>query len=243
MQDIKTFNSNLGTAILLAGSAGSGKTSLGMRLFPKTYVHVSDFNFESGKRYLEKIGQLQNVVGFDYGAMDEGKVIPPNVRYDKMFARINAASKDPNVDAIFIDSATFIEDYIKAKICGAASETAIKLSGYDQWGTLLITWKGLITELRLSGKKLIMAIHETKEKDDSDQIFKTQLAVDGQIRGKFPALFSDVWHCEVAEATGKHTWNVRTLGNIRLDFLKNTYGLPGVLLADEVVKLVRQGTK
>lgn len=240
MQPISSFNSNLGTAIALVGGAGAGKTSLGMRLFPKTYVFVADLNFESGKRYLEKLGQLQNIVGFDAAAVDaENKVVPVSARYDRMFKCINAAINDPNVDAIMLDSATFIEDIIKTKICGAQTEAAIKLDGFKQWGDLVLIWKSLIMQLRQSGKKIIMTAHENKEKDESDQIFKYQIAVDGSIRGKFPALFSDVWRCEVTENMGAHTWNLRTLGNVRQEHLKNTYGLPGVLKQDEAVSKIQ----
>lgn len=239
MQPISAFNSNLGTAILLIGPAGGGKTALGCRLFPKTYVFVADLNFESGKRYLEKIGQLGNIVGFDTGAVDEtGKPIATASRYDRMFKCLNEAAKNPDVDTIFLDSATFIEDYIKAKICMAANDAMIKLKDFDQWGAYLVTWKGLIMGLRQSGKKLIVSAHETKEKDESDGIYKYQIALDGQIRSKFPAIFSDVWRCEVAEANNVHAWMVRALGNVRHE-LKNTYGLPALSKADEVVKLIQ----
>lgn len=239
MQPITSFNSNLGTAILLVGGAGSGKTALGCRLFPKTYVNVTDLNFESAKRYLEKLNLLGNVVGYDTPYTDAaGKKVPANQRYDLFMKQLSAAEADPSVDAIFLDSATFLEDIIKAKICNATSDAAIKLTGFEQWGQLVLTWKSIVMQLRQSGKKLIMSAHETKEKDESDQIFKYQIAVDGSIRGKFPALFSDVWRCEVAEVNGKHTWNVRTLGNVRQEHLKNTYGLPGVTLADDLVKQI-----
>lgn len=243
MQPIATFNSNLGTAILLCGQAGAGKTALAMRLFPKSYIFIADLNFESGKRYLEKIGQLGNIIGYDTASPDEnGKIVPPNARYDRMMKCLTAAIADPSVDAIILDSSTFIEDIIKGKICNATSEAAIKLNGFDQWGLLVTSWKSIIMQLRQSGKKLVMTSHETKEKDESDQIFKYQIAVDGSIRGKFPALFSDVWRCEVAESGGKHVWNCRTLSNVRQEHLKNTYGLPAVLLQDDLVKLVQAET-
>ena len=239
MQQITDFNDNLGTAVLLLGNAGAGKTALGCSLFPRTYVYVADLNFSSGKRWLEKNGTLSNVVGFDTGGVDEkGATVAVNARYDRMFRCINEATKFKDVDAIFIDSATFVEDYIKAKICMAANEASIKLQNYDQWGSYLITWKGLIMQLRQSGKKLVMSCHETKEKDDSDGIFKYQIALDGKIAGKMPALFSDVWRCEVVETNGKHSWTVRCLGNVRHE-LKNTYGLPAMNTVADVIKTVR----
>lgn len=246
MQTIDKFNSNLGTAILLVGGAGAGKTSLGMRLFPNTYVFVADLNFQSGLRYLQKLHEEGGVVGFDTSSPDEnGVVVPVMARHGRMLSKLDAAMKDPKVDAIFLDSATFIEDILKAAIVKAPNEASIKLTGYDQWGLLVTTWKSIIMQLRQSGKKLILSAHENKEKDESDQIFKYQIAVDGSIRGKLPALFSDVWRCEVQETNGKHQWMVRTLANVRQEHLKNTYGFgsPGgpaaVLPQDEALKIVR----
>lgn len=243
MQNISSFNSNLGTAILLVGGAGSGKTSLAMSLFPKSYVFVADLNFESGKRYLDKKNLLSNIVGFDMATPDEkGTVVKTNQRYDRMLTLLTAATTDPSIDCIILDSATFIEDIIKAKICNAQNDAAIKLVGFEHWGALVMTWKSIIMQLRQSGKKLIMTAHEQKEKDESDQIYKYQIAVDGSIRGKFPAIFSDVWRTEVREDTGlkKHIWELRPLSNVRQDFLKNTYGFEGVLSQDDVVKRVKE---
>ena len=239
MQTIDKFNSNLGTAILLLGPAGGGKTVTGCRLFPRTYVYVADLNFQSGIRYLEKIKEVSNIVGFDTGSVDEtGKTIPVAARYDRLFRCVNEAAKSPDVDCIFLDSATFIEDYIKAKIVMAASDAMIRIANFEQWGNYLIAWKGLIMQLRMTGKKLIVSAHETKEKDESDGIYKYQIALDGQIKAKFPALFSDVLRCEVAEAAGKHTYMIRCLGNVRHE-LKNTYSLDALLPADEVVRRIR----
>jgi len=240
MQQLTEYKDNLGTAVLLTGGAGSGKTVLGCRLFPKTYVFVADPNFASGKRYLTKINETQNVVGFDTGNVEaDGKPVPTNLRYDRMFKFLDEATRNKDVDCIFLDSVTFIEDYIKAKICGATSDDKIRLQNFDQWGNLILTWKGLINQLRQSGKKLIAAAHERKERDESDGIWKYQIGLDGQIRDKFPFLFSDVWRCEVAEANNKYTWKVRLLPNIRQEHLKNNYSFDGLLDQDELVKQVR----
>lgn len=241
MQPLSSFNSNLSTAIALTGGAGAGKTSLGLRLFPKTYVFVADLNFKSGLDYLEKTAEAGNVVGFDTASIDEnGKVVPPNMRYARALTKIGDAMKSDEVDHIFVDSATFLEDIFKAKICNATTESTIRLEGFKQWGDLILLWKSFIMDLRQSGKKSSMSFHENKEKDESDQIFKYQLAIDGSIRGKIPAYFSDVWRCEVAENMGRHTWQVRTLSNARQEHLKNTFGFPGVITADELVKKVKE---
>jgi hypothetical protein len=245
MQDIKNFNSNLGTAIGLVGPAGSGKTVLGMRLFPKTYVLVGDLNFQSGKRYLEKIGGLGDVVGFDTIDVDEiGKKVLPLNRYDRFWKCLNSAASDPKVDAIFVDGATQITQYIIAKVVNAQTEEQIQIVGgkdsWPKWGTVGVTWRGLIAQIRTTGKKFILAIHEQKNQDESDSIWKHELLIPGQTKDMLPNLMSDVWRTEVKEEGGKHVWMVRTLPNIRMEFLKNTYGLPAVLPADDLVKKVRE---
>lgn len=244
MQTLDKFNDNLGTAIALVGGAGSGKTALGLSLFPRTYAFVADLNFKSGIDHLKRRNILANVVGFDQASPDEnGNVVVPNLRYDRMLRCLTEATKSPDIDAIFVDSGTFIEQIIKAKICGATNEATIKLDGFAQWGAYAMTWQSIIMQLRQSGKKLLMAFHENKEKDESDQIFKYKIAVDGSFSGKIPAYFSDVWRCEVVEQgagpSAKHVWQVRTLSNLRQEHLKNTYALPAVLPADELVTKIR----
>jgi hypothetical protein len=244
MQNIKDFNENYGTAIGLVGPAGSGKTVLGMRLFPKTYVIVADLNFKSGLRYLEKIGELSKIVGFDTINVDEtGKKIPPLHRYDRFFKCINDAVARPEVDAVFVDGATQVTQFIIAKIVQAQTEEQIQIQGgkdsWPKWGTVGVTWRGLVSQLRTTGKKFVLAIHESKNQDESDQIWKHELLIPGQTKDLLPNLMSDIWRTEVKETSGKHEWMVRTLPNIRMEHLKNTYSLPALLTQDELVKQIK----
>ena len=240
MKPIGSFNSNLSTAILLTGGAGTGKTVLAMRLFPRTYVYVADLNFQSGIDYLKRIGKTENIVGYDMaGVGDDGKKLIPMLRFDRMMEKLTAASMDTTIDCIVLDSASFIEDIIKAHICKASVEGNIRLDGFKQWGDLVICWKSLIYQLRQSGKKLIMVAHEQKERDESDMIYKYQIAVDGSIRAKLPVLFSDVWRCEVQENQGVHSWNIRLLGNVRQEHLKRSSAysqFPAVMAQDTFVR-------
>lgn len=244
MQPISSFNSNLGTAIALVGPAGTGKTVLGMRLFPRTAVIVLDLNFTSGLRYCESIKAIDNILGFETITVDEtGKAVPPYLWYDCFFKKLNELAADPSVDAIFVDGATQITDCIIAKIVNAQRPTDIQIAGgkdsWPKWGTVGVTWKGLITQIRSTGKKFIMAVHEQKNKDESDQIWKHELLIPGQTKDTLPNLMSDVWRTEVKENMGKHEWLVRTLPNVRMEFLKNTYGLPGILSANDLVKQIQ----
>lgn len=241
MLDISEYNSNLGTAILITGGAGTGKTSMGLRLFRNVYCFVADPNFKSGVKYLEQLKLSGNIVGFNYAHIGEDKKeLSVALRYAHMLKCLNDAEASPKVETIFLDSATFVEDIIKARICLAKDEGSIKLEGFAQWGQLMLYWKQLIMGLRTSGKKIIMSAHENKEQDESDKVYKYQIAVDGQIRSKFPAIFSDVIRCEINEPQiNQPRRQVRPLGNTRFEYLKNTYGLNAVLDADEFVKIVQ----
>lgn len=244
MQPLTSYNDNLGTAILLLGPPGGGKTVLGMRLFPKTYVLVADPNFASGVRYLTKINELANVVGFDTITVDEkGAKLPVVEWYPRMLKLLDAAEKDPAVGCIFMDNATYISDYIIAKIAMCSDPMHIRMpSGkdtFDKWANYLVTWRGIVMQLRASGKRLIMSAHEDKEKDESDGIFKYKISLPGQIAGKLPNMFSDVWRCECEETNNTWRYRVRLLGNIRHE-LKNNFGwTEGVLDSDEVVRRIR----
>jgi hypothetical protein len=243
MQPISSFNPNLGTALLFIGPPGGGKTSLALSLFPKTYVIVADLNFKSGVDYVTKIGRISNVIGFDTITVDEKNLpVPVTQWYDRFLAKLGEAMKNPDIDCIVLDSATFIADFIIARVGACTDPKRIVIpagkESYSKWLDYLLAWRGIILQLRQSGKKLIMVAHEKKEKDESDGIYKYQIMLDGQIREKLPNMFSDVWRCEVEETSpGQHRWMVRTLGNARHE-LKNTLGLKSFLPADEVVKIV-----
>lgn len=252
MPTIDKFNDNYGTAIAIVGPAGSGKTVLGMRLYPKTWVIVGDLNFKSGLDYTKKINEIKNVVGYDTISVDdEGKRVPPNQRYDRFWKLFNAAAENPAVDAIFVDGATDVTQWIIGKIMNATKDSDVIIpaakDSWGKWGIVGVTWRGLVAQVRTSGKKFLLAVHEQKNQDESDSIWKHELLIPGQTKDMLPNLMSDVWRTEVKEEGQKHLWNVRLLPNIRMDFLKSP-SVPkspteSVLLQDEVVNRVRNGAK
>jgi len=245
MQALADYNSNLGRAVLLIGPPGGGKSVLGCRLFPATYVLVADLNFESPKNYLAKINETANVVGFDTTDIDDkGVPVPLAQRYARIIRCLDEAEKNPAVGTIFIDSATFLADSIMAKLTGAASIDTIKWDK-DKAGDYLRTWRSMIHQLRLSGKRLVMSAHEKIAKGEMDSILFYQLNLWGGLRDTLPNMMSDVWRCEVhapAQLNGKPEYKVRVVGDAR-NKLKNNFGWDtAVMPSDEIVKQTQKTT-
>lgn len=246
MQSISSFNPSLGTAVLLLGPPGAGKSVLGCTLFPKTYVLVADLNFESAKRYLERNNLTSNVVGIDTIDVDEkGAPVPLQQRYPRMVKCLDDAEKDPSVETIFIDSATFLADTFMAKLTLATSIDTIKWDK-DKAGDYLRGWRSMINQLRISGKRFVMSAHEKVGKGELDQILFNQINLWGALRDTLPNMMSDVWRCEVhppSTLNGKPEYKVRVIGDTR-NKLKNNFGWEEpLLMASEVVARVRATLK
>jgi len=243
MQPISTFNPALGCAVALIGPPGGGKSVLGCRLFPKTYVLVSDLNFPSAIRHLTKIGELNNVVGFDATDVDEkGAVVPLQQRYPRVIKCLNDATQSADVETIFLDSATFLADIFMAKLTLSSRIDDITW-GKEKASDYLRIWRSIINQLRTSGKRLIVSMHERVAKDALDDVLRNQINLWGALRDNLPYMVSDMWRCEAQLPnlpTGKHEYKVRVLGDSR-NRLKNNFGFEqAVYSQDELVKLVRQ---
>jgi len=240
MQPITSYQPNLSVAVLIQGPPGSGKTTLACQ-FPRPYVLDCDLNMSGMIRYC-KANNLQLPVGYDTVDIDEegkpvgiivaGQCEDKGQRYARLAAKLSAAAADPNIDTLIIDSVTKVSDYIIAEVMrqGQVSEMRIQ-----DWGKYLYVWKTLITRVRQTRKISVWIGHERPDKDELDGIMRYFLNLPGQIASIFGGMVSDVWHTEVEEKLGKHSWLVRTLPNTRHSGLKHSIDLPPLSVVDSKI--------
>lgn len=244
MQPIQTFSPSLGQCILLLGPPGAGKSVLGCRLFPKTYVCITDLNFESAKIHLDKVGETSNVVGIDIiGSDEKGQTVPLQQRYPRLIKAVDDAEKNPEIETIFHDSATFMAPIFMGKITLASRIADVKWDK-EKAGEYLRLWQSFIDQSRTSGKRVIFSCHERIAEDQmAGKLLFNQINLWGGLRDALPYMVSDVWRCEVqppAIPNGKPQYMVRVIGDAR-NKLKNNFGWEEPLLpSEEVIKRVRK---
>lgn len=247
MQPLSTFTDSLGSCTLLLGPPGGGKTVLGCRLFPKTYVCVTDMNLKSAQIQLERLKESSNVVGIDIiGVDDKGQTLPLQQRYPKLIKAVDDAEKNPEVETIFHDSITMHAPIFMGKLTMATRIADVKWDK-DKAGEYLRLWQSFIDQSRTSGKRVVFSCHERMAEDQMQgKILFNQINLWGGLRDALPYMVADVWRCEVHPAAivnGKPQYMVRVVGDVR-NKLKNSYGWDEPLLTqDEVVRRVRATLK
>jgi hypothetical protein len=230
MQKIESYEKEAYLRLLLQGSPGTGKTTLGCA-FPGAYIADCDIGLGGPLRYLRKNGGTLPL-GYDIIDRDEhGKEVPPNERYQRLGKCLNTAIKDPTVQTIVIDSATKLSDYMIEEVLRQQGKKEMSIS---MWGFYLALWKHFISQLTAQRKHFVLICHEKVEKDEIDQSLKYFVLIPGQIQNIIGSLFTDVWRCEVSGSVGpnpKHTFAVRTMPDYRYQ-LKNSLGLPPLMSFD-----------
>jgi hypothetical protein len=230
MQKVESYAKESHLRLLLQGAPGSGKTTLACHM-PSAYIADCDINLGGPIRWLkENSGPMP--VGYDIIDRDEnGKEIDPSLRYQRLTACLNAASRDPSVQTIVIDSATKLSDYMIAEVCRQQGKKEMSI---PLWGFYLAIWKHFISQLSAQRKHFVLVCHEKVEKDEIDQSLKYFVLIPGQMQNIIGSLFTDVWRCEVSGGQGvnpSYSWNVRTMPDHRFQ-LKNSLGLPPLFKFD-----------
>lgn len=248
MQPLSSFTDSQGSATLLLGAPGGGKTVLGCRLFPRTYVCVTDMNLKSAQIQLERLGEAANVVGIDVIGVDEkGVSLGLQQRYPRLIKAVDEAEKNPEVETIFHDSMSTHAPIFMGKLTLASKISDVDWNK-DKAGPYLRLWQSFIDQSRTSGKRVVFSVHERVAEDQMQgKILFNQINLWGGLRDAIPYMVADVWRCEVQPPTtpnGKPQYMVRVVKDFRNPSLKNSYGWDEPLLSqDEVVKRVRATLK
>jgi len=235
MPTFDKYSSESFIRLLLQGEPGAGKTSMALQ-FPKVWVLDCDQNLGGPTRFLKSRG-LTLPVGYDIIDRDDsGKVVPDNMRWDRLIscvANLQKLVNDGTVQTIVLDSMSKINDYNKADVL---RKNPTKTGGFEQtsWGFFYANWVKLVGALTASKVHLVLTAHDRVDKDEFDGSTKIMLNTQGQFQAQAGSMFSDVWHAEI-QSSGVpvvHKRVCRTIQSYKYAGLKNSFQLPDLFEFD-----------
>lgn len=201
MKSSKQFNPSKNIFLLLVGSPGSGKTTLALQ-FPRPYIFDADGNLAGPVRYLK-----QPDFKYDSGLLDDDdNPVAPFKRWEHMSKCLSAASQDPEIDTIIIDSLSAISDYVKDDIKRQRAMNPMAKNAppvneknrgiipliQQEWDIYAHYFTNLVTQLKSVQKHIIITAHHEVKADDNN-IMREFLCIQGRMRGQFSGMFGDVW--------------------------------------------------
>lgn len=212
MQTYTTAKITTPKSLILAGEPGSGKTTLALQ-FPKLAVLDCDINLDGSVKYLRSINKFTD---FAYGCPlidDLGAPVPRLKQYDRAAKLLGQFANDPNIETIFVDSATTFIDMLITKIKQKQKRAVTDLNynsiefddplAIQDYGVLFNELKKIIFTLKASGKTIIFAVHIKTEKDALTQALHKALAIPGQSGDMIAGWFAEVWKiCRTQEGIG-----------------------------------------
>lgn len=226
MQSIDTYAENAFLRVLTQGPPGSGKSTLACN-FPDVYFIDIDVNL-AGPIKFQREKNRNLPVGYDrLDVDDKGVEIPLAFRYDRLNSLIVAASTEPRIKTVVLDSATGLSDVIMAHT--VRLNPTVK-DGRQIFGLFLQNSKIFFSKMTTIQKHLIVTCHERLERDPIDESVKYKVVWPGQLGDYLGWFFTDVWHTEVQSISGvppTYKYLIRTMPDHRFD-LKNSRGLPPV---------------
>lgn len=177
--------------------------------FPDPCVIDCDNNLGGPTKLAKRLGKP-----FTYCTVssdDEGKPVKPFKQYHRFADELAQAKDDPRVKTIIIDSITSLANIIKFDIfrqrvsgqnVGGGNKVMITESNLQiaqftepEWGIFSRYWENLISEVRSWGKIIVFTAHCQVLQNKQSQVFQEVLALEGSMRFKFAAYFSDVILC------------------------------------------------
>lgn len=198
-------------AILLVGPPKAGKTCFAAS-FPRPYFLQVDNNLDSALRVT-----VGKEIKYD---LPTTEVKTPGEVWKKCLEQLKAAMADPTIDTIVVDSLTVLSEYM----CAWCIAEHVRMGDTDgkgkpittmtipDYGKLLTMFRGLIFDLRSTGKYIICTVHKTSWTDEDTKVTHHTLALPGQAKDTLGGLFTDVIGC-VAEQIpgGKMRYSLRTV--------------------------------
>ena len=195
--------------VLIKGRAGTGKTSLAVKLGTMKKPNGNRrkcalINFDMNLECLSRIpkDRVDNVVIINPYVDKAGKRLELKRVWDNFVDILKEVFADPEIDVIVADSIMFIEDALKAKVLNGAER---KLS-FDDWDKVRIAWKWLgdyVIQAKNRDKSFVLIAHEQDILNDEGNLVKLTLAMSGQMKDLFEAYFANVWRCTVESRLGK----------------------------------------
>lgn len=195
----------------MVGNPKSGKTCVAAA-FPRPYFLEVDNNLDSALRV--SVGKN---IKYDTPSTT---VKTPGEVWKQALADLKVAMADPTIDTIIVDSLTILSEYMCAwciaehKRMGDTDKSGkpIEAMTIPDYGKLLTMFRGLIFDLRSTGKYIICTVHKTTWTDDDTKVTHHTLALPGQAKDTLGGLFTDVIGCVAEQIPGaKMKYSLRTV--------------------------------
>lgn len=226
MKPITEYQSERHARILLQGPPGGGKSCVGMQ-FPKVGVIDFDVNMRGPLDWLKSKNLPLPVAFSTIDRDDDGKEVPFPMRYTRLDGELQKMQADPNIETIFLDSATNMIDVLVAETLRKQNKSAMSK---QEWGFFFTYSKQLMATLTQMRKHIVISAHEkVNKKEDGSIVLPYKVAWPGQFGMIIGAFFSDVWRCEFKVIpkgmTNEYKQIIRTMPDYQYE-LKNSLGLP-----------------